>query len=77
MLKSVEYFVYYLDDVQGKEETVAQAIARIEKEGVPFMLRTSRQLDYAALMKEMADGQQYFAGFIIEAAQTASQEKAK
>lgn len=77
MLKSVEYFVYYVDDVVGKDETVSQAIMRLEKEGVPFMLRTSRQLDYAALMAEIADSQQYFAGFIVEAAQTEPQEKSK
>lgn len=77
MLKAVEYFVYYLDDITGKDETVAQAILRIEKEGLPFMLRTSRKLDYEALMKELGDGKQYFSGFIVEAGQTEQQEKSE
>ena len=77
MLKSVEYFVYYLEDVTAKDETLSQTIGRIDKEGVPFMLRTSRQPDYEALLKEMPEGKQYFGGFIIEPAKTEAQEKSK
>jgi hypothetical protein len=77
MLKSVEYFVYYLDDVTAKGETLAQTVTRIGKEGIPFMLRTATVPDYEALRKSMPDGQQSFGGFIIEAAKPETEEKAK
>ncbi len=77
MLKSVEYFVYYLDDVTAKNETLEQTINRIGKEGIPFMLRTSAVPDYDALQKAMPDGQQSFGGFIIDATQPEHQEKTK
>lgn len=77
MLKAVEFFVYRLDEVSGKEETVYQVISRLDEEGLPFMLRTSTMPDYAALKRQMPEGKQYFGGFIIEPAKTEAQEKSK
>ena len=77
MLKTVEFFVYRLDEVTAKNETLIQTISRLDEEGVPFMLRTAKTPDYAALAKEMPEGKQYFGGFIIEAAQPETQEKTK
>lgn len=77
MLKSVEYFVYYLDDVTAKGETLDQTITRIGKEGIPFMLRTATVPDYEALRKSMPEAQQSFGGFIIDAAKPEPEEKAK
>ncbi len=78
MLKSVEYFVYQLNDVTAKGETLAQTVVRINKEGIPFMLRTDNKPDYEAFMKQMPeDQQQSFGGFIINPAKAPVEEKAK
>lgn len=77
MLKAVEFFVYRLDEVTAKDETLIQTISRLDEEGVPFMLRAAKTPDYAALAKEMPEGKQYFGGFIIDAAQPETQEKTK
>lgn len=78
MLKFIEYFVYRLDDVTAKGETLVQTVVRINKEGIPFMLRTDKKPDYEAFMKQMPeDQQQSFGGFIINPAKAPVEEKAK
>lgn len=77
MLKAVEFFVYALEDVAIKGETILQTITRIDAEGLPFMLRSTTMPDYAALMREMPEGKQYFGGFILDPAKTNHQKVSK
>lgn len=66
MLKSVQTFVYDLKDVQRPDETLGQAILRLDAENLPFMLRTDRQPDHAALAKQMEKPPEIFGGFVLE-----------
>jgi hypothetical protein len=76
MLKTVETFVYDLKDVQRPDETVGQAILRLDAENMPFMLRTDTLPNPAELAKQLEKAPEIFGGFVLDRdSKQASQEK--
>ncbi|HYD18928.1 MAG TPA: hypothetical protein VEF76_10660 [Patescibacteria group bacterium] len=65
MLKGIEFIVYRMEDVEKTGETLGQTITRIDKEGLPFLLRVKALPDYDALKKELPEGKQNFSGFVL------------